>query len=384
MSTSRRTWWIVGGVAAVLLLVVLYLVNRTEAIEVEVATVERGRVERTATNTRAGTVEAHRRAKLSPEVGGRAVSIPYREGDRVEAGAVVLELDAALEKGEIELRKRQLSAAAAEAQRACLAAERAEREVTRNRQLAADELVAEDVLDRLESAAREADAACAAARASRDSAEAAIRVAREAAAKKTLVAPFAAIVADVSVEVGEFTTPSPPAVPVPPVLDLYDPASIYVSLPMDEVDAASLRTGLPARVTVDSYSGRTFPGTVARVAPYVLDVEAQNRTVEIDVELDDAEFASKLLPGTSADVEVILESRDDALRIPTAALLTGDKALVVEGETLVERELEIGLRNWDFVEARSGLSEGERVVTSLDREEVRAGAKVTVAAPHER
>jgi len=384
MSTSRRTWWIVGGVAAVLLLIVLYLVDRTEAIEVEVAAVERGRVERTATNTRAGTIEAHRRAKLSPEVGGRAVSIPYREGDRVEAGAVVLELDAALEKEEIALRRRQLASASAEAERACLAADRAEREVTRNRRLAADELVAEDVLDGLESAAREAEAACAAARASRDSAEAAIRVARESAAKKTLVAPFSAVVADVSVEVGEFTTPSPPAVPVPPVIDLYDPASIYVSLPMDEVDSASLRTGLPARVTIDSYPGRAFPGAVARVAPYVLDVEAQNRTVEIDVELDDAAFASTLLPGTSADVEVILEARDDALRIPTAALLTGDKALVVEGETLVERELEIGLRNWDFVEARSGLSEGERVVTSLDREEVRAGAKVTVAAPHER
>lgn len=384
MPTSRRTWWIVGGASAVVLFLFFYLFNRTEAIEVEVAAVEHGRVERTATNTRAGTIEARRRAKLSPEIGGRAVRIPYREGERVEAGAVVLELDAALERAEIELRRRQLASAAAEAERACLAAERAGREVERNRQLAADELVAEDLLDRLESAAREAEAGCAAARAGRDSAQAAIGVAREAAAKKVLIAPFPAIVADVSVEVGEYTTPSPPAVPVPPVIDLYDPGSIYVSLPMDEVDAASLRPGLPARVTIDSHAGRTFPGTVARVASYVLDVEAQNRTVGIEVELDDDAFAATLLPGTSADVEVILEARDGALRMPTAGLLTGDRALVVEGEALAERELEVGLRNWDFVEIRSGLAEGDRVVVSLDREEVRAGARVTVAAPRER
>jgi len=104
----------------------------------------------------------------------------------------------------------------------------------------------------------------------------------------------------------------------------------------------------------------------------------------LDVELTDAAFASTLLPGTSADVEVILEARDAALRIPTAALLSGDRALAVEGETLVERVLEVGLRNWDFVEVRSGLAEGDRVVVSLDREEVRAGARVTLAPPRGR
>ncbi|MDX1631021.1 MAG: HlyD family efflux transporter periplasmic adaptor subunit, partial [Thermoanaerobaculia bacterium] len=67
----------------------------------------------------------------------------------------------------------------------------------------------------------------------------------------------------------------------PPVLDLLDPDSIRIVLPMDEVDAARLEPGLPARVTVDSHPGRELRGTVVEVAPYVLDVEKQNRTVEI-------------------------------------------------------------------------------------------------------
>jgi len=153
---------------------------------------------------------------------------------------------------------------------------------------------------------------------------------------------------------------------------------MYVSAPMDEVDSAAIRTGQRAKVTIDSYSGMEFGGEVVRVAPYVLDVEAQNRTVEIEVELGDKELAMKLLPGTSADVEVVLEVRDEVLRLPTSALLEGNRVLVAKNGRLVEQLVEIGLKNWDYAEVRSGLEQGQRVVTSLDRVEVEAGARVEV------
>jgi HlyD family secretion protein len=165
------------------------------------------------------------------------------------------------------------------------------------------------------------------------------------------------------------------------VIDLIDPRSIYLSAPMDEVDSARIREGQTARVTVDSHPGRHFPARVVRVAPYVLDRLEQNRTVEIELELDDAGVASTLLPGTSADAEVILSAREDVLRIPTAALLEGGKALVLERGRLVERALTLGLRNWDFTEVRSGLAPGERVVVSLDRPEIKAGARAREASP---
>ena len=91
------------------------------------------------------------------------------------------------------------------------------------------------------------------------------------------------------------------------------------------------------------------------------------------------ELASSLLPGTSADVEVILETHDDALRLPTATLLEGSAVLVVEDGMLVRREVQIGLRNWNFSEILSGLGVTDRVVTSLDRVEVQPGAQVVVA-----
>ena len=349
---------------------------RPEAVEVEVVTASIGRVEQTATNSRAGTVEARRRAKLSPDTGGRVQALPHRRGESVTAGEILLELDATLERGEVDLRSRQLEGADAEAERFCLASQRAARELERNRRLAAEELVPADALDRFESATREAEAACASARATRAGAAAALELARRTLEKRTLRAPFAGIIADLSTEVGEWITPAPPGVPIPPVIDLLDPASIYLSLPMDEVDAGRLRAGLAARATVDSRPGEHFPGRLVRVAPYVLDVEAQNRTVEVEVELEPP--VAGLLPGTSADIEIVLDARDGVLRVPTAAVLTQDRVMVVEGETLRERAIETGLRNWDFVEIRSGLAAGDRVVTSLDRPGVKAGARVVV------
>jgi HlyD family secretion protein len=206
-----------------------------------------------------------------------------------------------------------------------------------------------------------------------------VEVTRTALQKTEIRAPFDGILAEVSAEVGEYTTPSPPGLPIPPVIDIIDRSSIFISAPMDEVDSARIQPGQKARVSVDSHRDQTFPSQVTRVAPYVLDIEQQNRTVEVEVELDDAEFAATLLPGTSADVEVILKTRDGVPRIPTSALMEGNRVLILADGLLEERQLEIGLRNWDFIEVVSGLETGEQVVISLDRVEVTAGAEAQVA-----
>lgn len=374
--TLRRLATLVLVTAAVALLA--YLRWRPEIVPVRVVAVERGAVERTATNSRAGTVEARRRAKISPDQGGRVADVPRRRGDRVRAGDVLLRLDSSLEAGQVEVTRREVATAAAERERACLAAERAQQELERHRRLAEQRIVAADLLDRLEFAAREAAAACAAGRAVEARASSALALARTALDKRTIYAPFDGIVAELSTEVGEWVTPAPPAVPVPPVIDLLDPTSIYLALPMDEVDAARLVPGLEARATIDSHPERTFAGSVVRVAPYVLDLEAQNRTVEIEVELEDTALAAQLLRGTSADVEVVLERRPGVLRLPTATILGGNRVLVVEGDRLVERGIERGIANWEFTEIASGLEEGDRVVAAIDRPEIAAGARIRV------
>jgi len=377
----RRSWRRLAALVALVALAVLarLTVFAPERVAVRTVAVERGRVEETVTNSRAGTVKARRRAKLAPEVGGRVVSLPHRRGARVRAGEVLLRLEDSLPRARLSLAEDERKAAEAQRDQACLAAERAGRERERTQALAADGIVSADLLDRVDSDARAAQAACRAAAAAAERAASAVTLAKAELAKSVLFAPFGGVVADVFIEEGEWTAPSPPALPIPPVLDLIDSRSIYISAPMDEVDSARIREDQTARVTVDSHPGRHFPSHVVKVAPYVLDRLEQNRTIEIEIEIDDEALAKTLLPGTSADAEVILSAREDVPRIPTAALLEGGKVLVLEGGRLVERGVTLGLRNWDFTEVKDGLAPDARVVVSLDRPEIKAGARAREA-----
>ena len=85
-----------------------------------------------------------------------------------------------------------------------------------------------------------------------------------------------------------------------------------------------------------------------------------------------------VLATSSADIEVILDSREDVLRLPSYALLEGGRVLIVDDGKLTEVDVETGLRNWDATEILSGLSEGDPVVVSLDRQEVKAGVRAEV------
>ncbi len=366
-------------VAAAILLRATVLVAKP--VVVEVALVERGTVEETVTNSRAGTVRVRRRARLSPQIGGTVVELPFREGERLRAGDVVLRLDDRLQKARLELAERDLEAATAATLEPCLGSERAERERERMRGLIASGIISANRLDQVESVAETSAAACHAGRTAEERARAAVALAAAELELTILAAPFDGVVAELSTELGEYSTPSPPGVPVPPVIDLMDPSSIYVSAPMDEVDSARIAPGQAVRVTVDSHRGEELQGRVVRVAPYVLDREEQNRTVEIEVELDDRSLAATLLPGTSADAEVILERREEALRVPTGSLLEGRRVLLLDHGVLRSVEVEAGLANWDFTEVRSGLQAGDAVVVSLDRAEVRDGAEAVVGEP---
>jgi len=378
----RRAKWIVAVVAVIVLVVLLrYTIFAPDIVEVRTAAVERGVVEQTVTNTRAGTVKVRLRAELSPQVGGLVVAIPHREGESVEAGDLVVELDDRAQRAELASARTTVEAARAQADEACLAAELAEKELSRVEKLHARGIASDQNLDLLRTDRDRTRAGCAAARAAIGQAESRVVAAEVQLAFTELRAPFAGTVAEVSTEVGEFITPSPPGLPIPPVIDLLDPASIYVSAPIDEVDAERILVGQAVRVTVDSRPDQSFPGVVTRVAPYVLDILEQNRTVEVEVELDDPQSMIGVLPGTSADVELILDRRDDALRIPASAVAEGGEVLILKDGLLEKRTIDVGLRNWRFAEVLGGLEPGEKVVVARNSPDIKAGAIAEEKAP---
>ena len=374
-------WLAALVVVAVAVAVLRLVVLRPKPVSVEIAVAELGVVEESVTNTRAGTIKARRRAKLSPQMGGRVVELPFRKGAAVAAGALLLRLDDSLQQAQLELAREDLRTAAALGDESCLAATLAEREWQRGAALAADGISSVAALDTLETSRDRASAACRAAHAARDQAEARVRLAAAELAFTELRAPFSGVVADCGTEVGEWITPSPPGVPIPAVLDLLDPASIYVTAPIDEVDAERVSVGQEVRIQVDSRPGKHYVGTLVRVAPYVLDLLEQNRTVEVEAEIADDAVAAAVLPGTSADLEVILKRRDAVLRVPTAAIAEGSKVLVLSDGKLQERTVTTGVRNWQFTEVTAGLAAGEQVVSARNSAEVTPGARAVAAGP---
>jgi HlyD family secretion protein len=355
-----------------------FTILRPQPIEISAHKIETGKVEETVTNSKAGTVKVRQRSKLSPEIGGRVVFLGAREGERVKAGQVILRLESSDLKASVSLSERATQSARSNMKEACVASDTAAREFERNQALNRQGIVSESILDQARNTFEAAKARCEASRSEIRRAEAAVEVARANLQKTELRAPFDGVVAQLSTEVGEWITPSPPGVPIPPVIDILDNSHVYVEAPIDETDAGRLTPGLPVRISLDPFPDQTFRGKLTRIAPFVQDIEGQNRTVAVEAEFEDANFARSLLPGTSADVEVILRVQESVLRIPTYALMEGNKVLVVEKGKLVSRPVKTGLRNWEFAEVREGLKAGELVALSLDQAQVTEGAEVVV------
>ncbi len=372
-------WIVVVAVVAIVLVALRLTVFAPDPVRVRIAAVETGDVEETVSNTRAGTVKVRRRAFLSPQTGGLVVALPHREGSTVRAGELVLRLDDRMQRAQVELARRRVMSAEASANEACFAARLAASELERTAALHGQGIASDQSLDVLETDRDRTRAGCEAARAAVEEARAQVAAVAVELELTEVRAPFDGIVADLSTEVGEWITPSPPGVPIPPVIDLLDPASQYVSAPIDEVDAERMRVGLAARVTVDSRPGRTFSGHAVRIAPYVLDRLEQNRTVEVEVEFDDPAATAGVLPGTSADVELVLDRRQGVLRIPASAVGDGGQVLVLSGGMLEERRIVAGLGNWQWVEVVSGLEPGQQVVIARTSTEIKAGVRAVAA-----
>jgi HlyD family secretion protein len=357
----------------------LFFFTRPKPIPVALKEVAAGKVEATLANTRAGTVEACQRTKLSTIIGGRIEFLGVKEGDKVKKGQLLLKLWNDDQQAQSALAQTQITLSAKRSEEACIAAVNAEKEAKRQSDLRAKGFVSTSKEEAARTDAEVRRASCNTAKADIAQAEAKLKTTRVEQGRVALYAPFDGIVAKIVGELGEYSTPSPPGVPTPPAIDLIDDSCLYVKAPMDEVDAPKIQIGQPVRITLDALPGKILPGKVRRVAPYVSAVEKQARTVDIEVDFEKPAEAGKLLVGYSADVEIILSGRDNVLRIPTAAIQEGGKVLVFNADSgkLEERVIKAGLANWEYTEILEGLSAGERIVTSLDKEGVKAGAKVT-------
>lgn len=159
------------------------------------------------------------------------------------------------------------------------------------------------------------------------------------------LAPIGGIVSEVPARVGSFPQAGDPMVRV------VDDSAYLIPLRMSERQIGEIEPGMRVEAI-----GVETPGTVARVA-----IQADLRTRLVEVE---ARFPGEaaLRPGVLAGVRILVDSREDVVRAPEAALWEGGVWVVRDDDTVEFREVEVGLRNEEFVEVLSGLDEGEIVV----------------------
>ncbi|HVF58541.1 MAG TPA: efflux RND transporter periplasmic adaptor subunit [Thermoanaerobaculia bacterium] len=265
-----------------------------------------------------GTLEARSQADLYAKTPGQIVQVLVDTGDRVGQGQVLARIDAAEQREQID----QL-AAAVEMARATLAQRRAAQEIargnaSRTQSLYEQQLVALQQQEAAQAELKGAEAQVQVARAAVEQAQANLSAGRVELEQTLIRAPFSGSVGKRHLDLGAFAAGNQP------VFTLIDVSTIETTLPLSEKDAARVRVGQPAVVTVEALRGAEFQGRVARIASLF---DPRTNTAEAEVEIANSD--GRLKPGMFASVAVALSTAPDALLVPRSALVEEERATYV-------------------------------------------------------
>ena len=277
--------------------------------------------------TRTGTLRALREVEIHTQEEGRITALPVYEGDRVAAGDMVVKLDDALIKAQLE--------------RAVATRKQAEQNLNRLKELRGKKLVSEDEYTRSQTQL--------------EVSEADERLLKTRLGYTTINSPLNGVVSE------RLSEPGNVAERYQHLLTISDPSSLVTELPVSELILPDLAVGDVARVRIDALGDRIYEGRIIRIYP-TLDPLTRRGTIEVEITPVPAGAA----PGQLCRVEL---STRAALRrvIPFSALRRDERSeyvYVVDDEGRVLRvDVTSGLRLGEKVEIRQGLVDGQQVVT---------------------
>ena len=332
---------------AIVLLTTLLIANDAVAeVPVQVETVSNRAVVKQINVT--GTVTSPRTAVLSTAVAGIVAELTIDEGDRVETGDVLLQLDAelaqlALERALAEVKQREI--AAADARRRFVEAE----EVGTQRGIARTQI------ESLRAEVSSDEAALAASLAAAREQQAIVE-------RSTLKAPFAGVISERFTELGEWVSPGDG------LFELVATDNLRFDFRVGQDNFAALSPESPVEITLDAFPERSIPGYVDAIVP-VKNPSARTFLVRVRANTDDAGNALLITPGSARGTlnidtgrSGVAVSRDAILRFPdgrvTVWVVDPEGDLPVVREQLVHTGFEFG----GVVEITSGLADGDVVV----------------------
>lgn len=282
-----------------------------------------------------GTVEPSVMTPIAPRIGARIVDLETDEGADVTKGQVL----ARLESQDVQNNIAQL-----------VAQENfARQDYERDARLVKGQIIAQATYDKAKAAWQAAHAATEAARAQ--------------AGYMLLTSPGNCSIIQRDGEVGQF-------IPVnQPVFWLSCHAPLRISAQVDEEDVSLVHLGQKVLIRADAFPGKIFNGTVQEITPKG-DPVARSYRVRIAIPQD-----SSFRIGMTAETNIVVHQSNDALLVPSSALIDGNKVWVIENGALDERAVQVGAKGAEEVEIRGGLSQSDVVVKSPDAT-LKQGARV--------
>lgn len=400
MKFNKTFWIIVSVVIVVLLVAAKWFGSRTEATHVQIEQVEvRTIIERVSAS---GKIQPEVEVNITAEVSGQITALPVKEGDQVEQGDLLVQInpdlyEAALNRAQAAANSARSNLASARAQHAQADAQffAADKSWIRTQKLFSENVLSQADYDAAQANFRSAEATLTSATESIrsaefaiSSAEASVQEARDNLSRTTLTAPQSGTVTALVKEIGEsvqgngFTAGEV-------VMKVSDLSVMEVDVEVNESDIVRVSMSDESEIEVDAYLEETFSGEVTEIGNTALNAGVNGFSMDqvtnfsVKVRLNAESYSTMMIgstthshspfrPGMSAKVDILTRKAEGALSIPIQAVSTREK----EGD---EEETELGVfvmtegtANWHtvqtgiqdnrFIEIKSGLTSDDRVI----------------------
>jgi HlyD family secretion protein len=390
---SKRTKFLAfggGGIALVVLVLVSASARRETGAEVRMEDV--GRRDLVAVVTASGTIQPKTKVDVSADITGRITRLAVEEGDYVQKGQFLLQIDPTIYEANVQRAQALVSSSEAGSVQARANRDQAKRALDRTKELRTQNpnLVSPEQLEQAQTAFEVAEALATSADHQVDQARAGLREARDQLAKTRIVAPMAGRITRLAVEEGEVAVPGTFSRETGLLLTVSDLSVIQVKVQVDETDVVRLHLADSVEIAIDAFPDTAFAGKVTKVSDSAIlpaggmAAGAQNdRAVDYEVEITLTNPPGEVRPDLSATARIVTDTRKQALAIPIIALTVREHAPVstetqpadttkkkkeTEGVFVVTdgkatfRPVKVGVAGDEFFEVIEGVKEGETIV----------------------
>lgn len=377
--------------------------GKEELPEVETTKVERAEIIQKVNAT--GKIQPDTQIKISADVSAKITRLDVKEGDWVEKGDFLVELDRERFLASVESDEASVRSAKANVNLVQENVSQTERVYKRAQTMVDRKLESQALLDSSQAAYQVELARLQSANDQVEQAKGRLKQSKDALSKTTIYAPMPGTISDLNKEQGEIAIGSQFQEDVIMVLANLEAMEALVNV--DENDIIAIELGQTAEIEVDALLGQTITGSVAEIANSA-NTAGQGTTeqkTEFEVKISVESGTSQLRPGMTASADIVTDTRNDAISIPIQCVTVrtieqleeGDEnaeanftadddgfveiVFVIEDGQAKARAVKTGIQSDELIEITEGLSEGEEVVSGSYRQISRDlinGAMITV------